>query len=107
MHKILNKILNKFYLKIKIDKRPKISSKDEENENLSDRDAANLAWNIHLSINNSIIVDLFQGQFKSTVTCSFCNKKSVKFDAFMYLTLPIPSSRCNIYVRAPDQKKGF
>lgn len=49
-------------------------------------------------MNNSIIVDLFQGQFKSTVTCSQCQKQSVKFDAFMYLTLPILATKCNLYV---------
>jgi len=27
---------------------------------LSDREGAELAWKVHLSINNSIIVDLFQ-----------------------------------------------
>ncbi|CAF0916885.1 unnamed protein product, partial [Brachionus calyciflorus] len=37
------------------------------------------------------------GQFKSTVACNTCNKSSVKFDAFMYLTLPISSSKCDIY----------
>ncbi|CAB4022989.1 Ubiquitin carboxyl-terminal hydrolase 8, partial [Paramuricea clavata] len=32
------------------------------------------------------------GQFKSTLTCSVCNKQSVTFDAFMSLTLPIPTN---------------
>ena len=45
---------------LKVDKRPKITERDDENENISDREAAKKAWNIHLSINNSIIVDLFQ-----------------------------------------------
>ena len=34
--------------------------KEDENESLSDLEASKKAWNIHLSINNSIIVDLFQ-----------------------------------------------
>jgi ubiquitin carboxyl-terminal hydrolase 8 len=88
LHEDLNRIV----------RRPKIAEiKDDETEKMSDRDAANASWNIHLSINNSIIVDLFQGQFKSTVTCSTCSKKSVKFDAFMYLTLPLLPRHCNLY----------
>ncbi|CAF0891879.1 unnamed protein product [Brachionus calyciflorus] len=50
LHEDLNRVKN----------RPKISNKESENEKLSDIDAANLAWNLHLSLNNSIIVDLFQ-----------------------------------------------
>ncbi|RNA25626.1 ubiquitin carboxyl-terminal hydrolase 8 isoform X2 [Brachionus plicatilis] len=72
--------------------RPKISTQDDENCESPDK-----AWKDHLSMNNSIIVDLFQGQFRSTVTCSTCGKKSVKFDAFMYLTLPIFTSKCNLH----------
>ena len=63
-----------------------------------DEDKANQAWNLHLSINNSIIVELFQGQLKSTVTCLTCNKESVSFDTFMFLTLPIPRENSDIYV---------
>lgn len=85
----------------RVTQRPKLSNKDDDDdkeERLSDREAASLAWKRHLSLNNSIIVDLFQGQFKSTVTCLSCNKSSRRFDAFMYLTLPLPSTKCNIYV---------
>ncbi len=38
----------------------------------------------------SVIVDLFQGQFKSTVNCDVCDKMSVTFDPFMYLSVPLP-----------------
>lgn len=81
----------------RIKKRPRITNDDNENDNLSDIEAANKAWDIHLSINNSIIVDLFQGQFKSSITCQTCKKQSVKFEPFMYLTLPILPSKCTIY----------
>lgn len=49
----------------------------------------------NLKIN--IFILLLQGQFKSTVTCLACEKKSVKFDAFMYLTLPLLTRRCSLY----------
>ena len=34
---------------------------------------------------------LFQGQFRSTITCRACGYRSVTFDAFMYLSVPLPS----------------
>jgi ubiquitin carboxyl-terminal hydrolase 4/11/15 len=38
----------------------------------------------------SIIVDLFQGQYKSTLKCPKCNRISVSFDPYMSIPLPIP-----------------
>ena len=49
------------------------------------------AWGNYLKRDRSVIVDLFQGQLKSTVTCSECGCKSAKFETFMYLSLPVPS----------------
>ena len=43
---------------------------------------------ILFGVNNCGI--LFQGQFRSVVTCMTCSKQSVTFEAFMYLTVPIP-----------------
>ena len=43
--------------------------------------------------NNSRIVDAFQGQYKSTLVCPDCENRSVKFDPFMYLTVPLPTTR--------------
>jgi len=40
--------------------------------------------------NDSIIVDYFQGQLKSTLTCPVNQRVSTTFDPFMYLTIPIP-----------------
>lgn len=33
-----------------------------------------------------------QGQYKSTLVCPVCNKVSITFDPFMYLSLPLPST---------------
>lgn len=33
-----------------------------------------------------------QGQYKSTLVCPVCQKVSVTFDPFMYLSLPLPST---------------
>ncbi|XP_046829167.1 uncharacterized protein LOC124428759 isoform X1 [Vespa crabro] len=47
-------------------------------------------WAKHLRCNNSIIVDTFQGQFKSTVICAVCKHVSVTYEPFMYLSVPLP-----------------
>lgn len=36
---------------------------------------------------------LLQGQYRSTLLCPVCRKLSVTFDPFMYLSLPLPSTR--------------
>ncbi|KAH1184169.1 ubiquitin carboxyl-terminal hydrolase 8 isoform X1 [Mauremys mutica] len=71
--------------------------KEENNDHLDDFKAAELAWHKHKQLNESIIVALFQGQFKSTVQCLTCHKKSRTFEAFMYLSLPLAStSKCTL-----------
>lgn len=78
LHEDLNKIL----------KKPYTASPDYDG--LTDKEIANLSWEHHCARNQSYIVDLFQGQFKSRLTCGFCNHVSVTFDPFTYLSLPLP-----------------
>lgn len=40
--------------------------------------------------NNSEIVDICFGQYKSHITCSECSHVSITFDPFSSLSLPIP-----------------
>ncbi|WCJ34160.1 Ubiquitin carboxyl-terminal hydrolase 8 [Euphorbia peplus] len=70
--------------------KPYIETKDAEGR--PDTDVADEYWRNHLARNNSIIVDLYQGQYRSTLICPVCKKKSVTFDPFMYLSLPLPST---------------
>lgn len=35
------------------------------------------------------VFSIWQGQFKSTLVCPVCNKVSITFDPFMYLSLPL------------------
>lgn len=73
--------------------------KEEENDHLDDQTAADLAWSKHKLLNESIIVALFQGQFKSTLQCLTCHRKSRTFETFMYLSLPLAStSKCSLQV---------
>mmetsp|Transcript_18854 Transcript_18854/g.21281 ORF Transcript_18854/g.21281 Transcript_18854/m.21281 type:complete len:736 (-) Transcript_18854:215-2422(-) len=71
--------------------KKKSSPVEIETKNRSEEEISAESWFRYLKQNQSIIVDLFQGQLKSTVICRGCRFKSLTFDTFMYLTLPIPS----------------
>ena len=81
LHEDLNRVKNK----------PYITEKDSDGR--SDEDIATESWEAHTARNNSCIVDTFQGQYRSTLVCPSCGNKSVKFDPFMYLSIPVPSAR--------------
>ncbi|BBN05563.1 hypothetical protein MPTK1_3g14190 [Marchantia polymorpha subsp. ruderalis] len=79
LHEDLNRVKNKPYVEAKdADGRP-------------DKEVATEYWANHRSRNDSIIVDVCQGQYKSTLVCPTCSKVSVTFDPFMYLSLPLPA----------------
>ena len=65
------------------------------------------SWRNYLLRNKSIIVDLFQGQLHSTLVCLHCNHKRVKFDSFMYLTLPVPTGSNGNNITLDDCLKEF
>jgi len=71
----------------RIKKRPYITDPDCDGTN--DEGDAITAWSHYLQRNQSIIVDLFQGQLRNTLTCAHCSHVNVRFDPFMYLSLPI------------------
>jgi ubiquitin carboxyl-terminal hydrolase 4/11/15 len=48
------------------------------------------SWEGHKLRNDSVIVDLWQGMYKSTVVCPVCEVVSVTFDPFMDLSVPLP-----------------
>jgi len=50
---------------------------------------AAMAWMTHLARHKSILVDLFQGQLRSMVTCTVCGKVSKTFDPYLYMSLPV------------------
>ncbi|XWS74654.1 hypothetical protein CRYUN_Cryun01aG0016500 [Craigia yunnanensis] len=77
LHEDLNRVKHK----------PYINSRDAVG--LPDEDVADEYWANHIARNDSIIVDVCQGQYKSTLVCPVCNKVSVTFDPFMYLSLPL------------------
>ncbi|ORX84786.1 cysteine proteinase [Basidiobolus meristosporus CBS 931.73] len=64
-----------------------------QDHNPVESDTALGSWERYKSKNDSFIVDTFQGQYRSTVTCTRCHKLSVSYEPFMYLTLPVSPSR--------------
>ena len=105
----------------------------KDSDGRSDGEVAQEAWDYHLLRNRSIIVDLFHGQvrdacgkgypcvqmqrhtslklfiivtlfqLKSEVTCKVCQYKSVRFDPFTFLSLPLPmESTVNLEVIGED-----
>lgn len=57
------------------------------------------AWHNYRARNDSVVVDHFQGLYKSTLVCPLCSYRSVKFDPFMYLSLPLPTAKtCTVEV---------
>ncbi|XP_061770483.1 ubiquitin carboxyl-terminal hydrolase 15-like isoform X3 [Nerophis ophidion] len=75
----------------RIRKKPYIQLKDANGR--PDKVVAEEAWESHIKRNDSIIVDIFHGLFKSTLVCPVCAKVSVTFDPFCYLTLPLPMKK--------------
>ncbi|KAF9609046.1 hypothetical protein IFM89_012486 [Coptis chinensis] len=80
LHEDLNRVKHKPYVKSRdADGRP-------------DEEVANEYWANYIARNDSIIVDVCQGQYKSTLVCPVCGKISVTFDPFMWLSLPLQST---------------
>ena len=88
LHEDLNRISSKKYKEIK-----------EKKETEDDEQAALRWWKCHLKRENSIIVNLFHGQYKNKVVCCECGKISITYDPFMFLSLPIPSGRYNYKIK--------
>ncbi|ELU00773.1 hypothetical protein CAPTEDRAFT_224225 [Capitella teleta] len=81
LHEDLNRVIEKPYTEqVDSDGRP-------------DETVADEAWDVHKRRNDSFIVDLFQGQYKSKLVCPVCSKVSITFDPFMILPVPLPKKQ--------------
>lgn len=89
---------------------PKIDEKQEER--LSETERAQLSWKRCLLYEDSRLVgklvdqcrasfttrwfsDIFAGQLKSTLECSYCQYRSITFDMFWDLSIPLPRVGAN------------
>ena len=77
LHEDLNRVKYKLYIE------------RADNEDPNDNTLNKESWNGHLKRNQSIIVDLMHGQFKSTIHCPECHRFSVTFDPFNSISVPI------------------
>ena len=74
----LNRTTKKEYIELK-----------EKQENENKEQCARRFWDCNLRRNDSIITDLFCGQFKSTITCPDCGYINITFDPFDTINLPM------------------
>ncbi|WVR08469.1 hypothetical protein IAU60_005524 [Kwoniella sp. DSM 27419] len=68
-------------------------------EQLPPEVASEKEWNIYKMRNDSFIVDLFQGQYRNRLECLTCHKTSTTYDAFMYMSLPVPAGKKGVVVQ--------
>ncbi|XP_074054016.1 ubiquitin carboxyl-terminal hydrolase 19 isoform X1 [Macrotis lagotis] len=95
LHEDLNRIQNKPYTEtVDSDGRP-------------DEVVAQEAWQRHKMRNDSFVVDLFHGQYKSKLVCPVCSKVSITFDPFLYLPVPLPQKQkvLTVYYFAKEPHK--
>ncbi|XP_042160098.1 ubiquitin carboxyl-terminal hydrolase 19-like isoform X4 [Oncorhynchus tshawytscha] len=86
LHEDLNRIQNKPYTET-------VDSDGRLDEVGEIKVVADEAWQRHKMRNDSFIVDLFQGQYKSKLVCPVCSKVSITFDPFLYLPVPLPQKQ--------------
>ena len=87
MHQDLNRVR---------EKPPRVECADSDGRR--DEVVAREAWRHFGRTEDSVIADLFMGQFRSTTTClrPGCGRRNHKFDTYQMLSLPIPAleTRC-------------
>ena len=86
LHEDLNRIREKPYIQM-----------DSQKETETDIQASERFYNYHLQRENSIIIDLFHGQFQNIIKCIECLKENKTYEPFSNITLPIPEEH-NFYI---------
>jgi ubiquitin carboxyl-terminal hydrolase 8 len=105
-HELLACLLDVIHEDLNRVKQRPILNENDDSKNSLEKQAAE-AWKNHLLRNRSIIVDLFQGQIKSSLKCHECGYVSHKFEPFMYLSLPIPEEKNKKQVTLYDCLEEF
>ncbi|EKM81610.1 hypothetical protein AGABI1DRAFT_35800 [Agaricus bisporus var. burnettii JB137-S8] len=82
--------LNRVIVKPKWTQTPE---QEAELERLPPLIASEREWKEWKARNDSIIVDYFQGQFRSRLQCLTCHQTSTTYNVFSILQLPIPHGR--------------
>lgn len=71
----------------RVKERPYVEDKDCDGT--QDEKGAIDNWKNYLRRNKSLVVDLFQGQLRNTCRCLTCGHINIRFEPFMYLSLPM------------------
>jgi hypothetical protein len=79
IHEDVNKIL----------KKPYVENRESDGTE-EDSVVVNHCWDDYKRRNESIVTDTIVGQYKSTLKCPQCDRVSVTFDPFQYVTLSLP-----------------
>jgi len=73
--------------------QPLLEEQETEEERLANKHgeeaAAALSWMRRLERDRSFLADLFQGQLRSSVTCTRCNLQQRRFEPFFSLSVPV------------------
>ncbi|RWS25287.1 hypothetical protein B4U80_07359 [Leptotrombidium deliense] len=99
LHEDVNRIKIKPYI---------VNSQSSDDElQIPDEELANDFWKKYRMRNDSVVVDLFQGQYKSKLVCPVCTKVSITFDPFLYLSIPVPKTLLllSVYFFSTDSSK--
>ncbi|GLE01821.1 hypothetical protein PINS_up010659 [Pythium insidiosum] len=62
----------------------------KDRDNTPDRDVSDEYWRFYLDRNHSALSELFCGQLRSEIRCHTCNHRSLCFDVFWDLSVPVP-----------------
>jgi ubiquitin carboxyl-terminal hydrolase 8 len=78
--------------------RLKELTEDEERrrESMSVRMASTIEWERYLKSDFSLVVDTVQGQYQSKLRCLACGHTSTTYNAFSFLSLPIPLHKSRV-----------
>ena len=88
LHEDLNRITDKPYIELL-----------EKQDNEDDLKASKRWWDLHKKREDSIIIDLFNGQLKSETICQVCGKSSITYDPFMSLCLPLQKTKKHLIIK--------
>lgn len=88
-HEFLTFLINGLHedLNRKFDKNLNVQTIIGNGEN--DEEIANQSWELFKSKNDSIMIDNFYGQFRSSLTCPNCNAVTTVFDPYNIISLPM------------------
>ena len=90
-------LLDRVHEDLNVAPRRRLPRKSNSNSNANcsptDEVLAAEALANYMRFNSSFVMDVFQAQFRSSLTCPTCEKQSNTFDPFLCVSLPIPQKQ--------------